>query len=604
MVKLGSYYGLCPLIDQRNLLGVSEDAEAGHVIVTLGKNIAIKYRISDQKQIHSWRTKDKFSSPVVYDKVTNQYVAVFNQVFIRMWKGDEEYVDKLKKYKFNKPVHTLVTCNQTCFLVFKNRTVLSLSDGLENRKESDDSVSRLHTENLDVLTAYVDEKHFVATLSSDSNKMLVGISVFSESNVYRNSFEVSRNNKRITLKGQILCQIDNHVDVVLLTLWSDGKLYSYKVDNRDTSDSDTVSTKLSGNLFAPFEFLSCKDNITMAYINQHHIGMYGGDANEEGAALILYNTQFKVSQSKQLLKLFTSGAKLWKIENHILFCSGQSLGVIPFYLDKEQLSSLVGSHRVALIELDPDVVLMEELQEVNWGSKLKSVDRPIPSDIANEVLELVQQGFSEGTICQTLIPQCIENNNVRAILSCLDYFCDVPELYLVELLCFTIKANRKHFNKKLLLNSDMVPAKLGELERCSLINKILMSSFSDSLLLPHVHNKLDLNCTILLLQYIFYLMSSDNSNTCGKTITEFENTLINWCCILLDANYQKFLLSKDTQIIEILTNFSGLVSRYATSLETLQQTVPLLCELKKGKKTIKNKQVNNLLYSVEKFDLY
>lgn len=45
MAKLGIFYSLCPLIDQRSLLGVTEDVVSGHVIVTLGKNIAIKYRV-------------------------------------------------------------------------------------------------------------------------------------------------------------------------------------------------------------------------------------------------------------------------------------------------------------------------------------------------------------------------------------------------------------------------------------------------------------------------------------------------------------------------------------------------------------------------------
>lgn len=45
MAKLGIYYGLCPLIDQKSLLGVSEDAIEGHVIVTLGKNMAINYKV-------------------------------------------------------------------------------------------------------------------------------------------------------------------------------------------------------------------------------------------------------------------------------------------------------------------------------------------------------------------------------------------------------------------------------------------------------------------------------------------------------------------------------------------------------------------------------
>lgn len=47
MAKLGSYYGLCPLIDHRSILGIGQDPEPGNVIVTLGKNIAIKYRVND-----------------------------------------------------------------------------------------------------------------------------------------------------------------------------------------------------------------------------------------------------------------------------------------------------------------------------------------------------------------------------------------------------------------------------------------------------------------------------------------------------------------------------------------------------------------------------
>lgn len=47
----------------------------------------------------SWRTKDKFSSPVLYDKGTEKYVAAFNTSYIRMWSSEEEDIDKLKKYK-------------------------------------------------------------------------------------------------------------------------------------------------------------------------------------------------------------------------------------------------------------------------------------------------------------------------------------------------------------------------------------------------------------------------------------------------------------------------------------------------------------------------
>lgn len=46
MAKLGVAYGLCPLIDQESLLGVSEDSALDCVIVTIGKNIVIRYKVS------------------------------------------------------------------------------------------------------------------------------------------------------------------------------------------------------------------------------------------------------------------------------------------------------------------------------------------------------------------------------------------------------------------------------------------------------------------------------------------------------------------------------------------------------------------------------
>lgn len=46
MAKLHSYFVLCPLIDQKSFLGVSEDREAEYVLVTLGRNVVNKYRVS------------------------------------------------------------------------------------------------------------------------------------------------------------------------------------------------------------------------------------------------------------------------------------------------------------------------------------------------------------------------------------------------------------------------------------------------------------------------------------------------------------------------------------------------------------------------------
>lgn len=45
MAKLHNYYVLCPLMDQKSFLGVSQNKEASTVIVSLGRNVVNKYRV-------------------------------------------------------------------------------------------------------------------------------------------------------------------------------------------------------------------------------------------------------------------------------------------------------------------------------------------------------------------------------------------------------------------------------------------------------------------------------------------------------------------------------------------------------------------------------
>lgn len=56
MAKLSSYYTLCPLIDQQNLLGVQKDSDPGCAIVTLGRNIVIRYKVRFCLSINQLKT--------------------------------------------------------------------------------------------------------------------------------------------------------------------------------------------------------------------------------------------------------------------------------------------------------------------------------------------------------------------------------------------------------------------------------------------------------------------------------------------------------------------------------------------------------------------
>ncbi|CAH2039177.1 unnamed protein product, partial [Iphiclides podalirius] len=135
MAKLHNYYVLCPLLDQKSFLGVSQNKEAATVIVSLGRNVVNKYRFSDQKQVGGWTSKDHITSTVIYDKEQDSYVGVFNNNSIKIWKEHTDSLDKIKKQKFPINILKLITReNQSPLIIFTNGNCASLSFALDNRK--------------------------------------------------------------------------------------------------------------------------------------------------------------------------------------------------------------------------------------------------------------------------------------------------------------------------------------------------------------------------------------------------------------------------------------------------------------------------------------
>lgn len=331
--------------------------------------------------------------------------------------------------------------------------------------------------------------------------------------------------------------------------------------------------------------------------------MYGANSCEEGATVIIYNLQFRVTQSRQSFKLFTNGARLWCIENNLFLCVGQNLAVVPFKLDVEQLASLVGSHKLILSDENEDVTIVQNLEVASWQNKsTQVVNGLIPAKINEKVSELALQGLAENQICEQILPEFLEKIDVDSISSCLEYFYDIPELYLSKLLKFCLSTNTKLF-KNHPVHSESFPSSLQPLERCTLLDKILTKSFSDVILLPHIRSELDLNDVVLLLQYMMYLLSEDGHYLPSMDAVQTENKLIEWSCVILDANYQKFLLSRDMNVKETLTLMLNLVSSHLSYICDLKAVAPLLSQLISRKK-VNKVSGSNAHYSIEEVRLY
>jgi hypothetical protein len=63
-----------------------------------------------------------------------------------------------------------------------------------------------------------------------------------------------------------------------------------------------------------------------------------------GASLIIYNVQFGVVQSRHHFKLFALPPRLWCVGSSLLIAAAHNLVVVPYQLEAQQLSALVGAH--------------------------------------------------------------------------------------------------------------------------------------------------------------------------------------------------------------------------------------------------------------------
>ncbi|KAJ8956482.1 hypothetical protein NQ314_006719 [Rhamnusium bicolor] len=579
MAKLGSYYGLCPLIDSKSLLGISEDSKKGVVIVTLGKNIASRY---------------KFSSPVIYDKKQSKYLAAFNQTYIKLWSTEEENLDKLKKYKFNQQIHSIISNNDTTFVLFQNGSVYTLEDALKMRKVVDQEPILSDLQQVDeILYKKLNEQFYLGLIVKSPNesnlywsKYSKGKCKFSKINLLRDGF---------ILRGHVFHIEENAVK--LLTLWSDGKIFLYPLE---VADMMTIP----GELFTVIESISTKHAVSMLSLDDNYIAMYGADCNEEGAVLIIYNTQFKVTQLRQPFKLFTNGAKLWSIENNLLLPVGQNLAVIPFYLETEQLAALVGSHKFVPNGIDADITVVQEYEIASWDSKFHLKDIHIPERFTYKINELFKQGLSESTVIGELLPDIFKEQDIKSLSLCLSYFSDIPEKYLSKILKYLVVLDSTIFDNSIQNLSKLCPPELQPIARTKLIDKILSKSFSEILLLPHLRSELVLNEVLLLINYICFLWSKDGHELPSMNTIKTEAKLIDWGYVLIDSNYQKLLLSKDESVRDVLIQFSRIIDENLKSFEDLTLVSTLLSHFRRKKCFSKGTNVINLKYSIEQISLY
>ncbi|XP_052128026.1 nucleolar protein 11-like isoform X3 [Frankliniella occidentalis] len=587
---------------------------AACVISNVILGIYLLILLADQKQASSWSSKDKLSAPVIYDEVGKQYIAVFNQSIVRTWDSTEVDLNKLKKLKFDHPIHSILNRSSKSepVVVFKNGAAISLSAALSDRRKLWPGPLSSHVTIKDCFFMKLDGTDCITfVVAQEKGGVKLYISEVDSTSAPLLSVPLERADKK--LLGHTVMVVEGSVSI--LTLWNDGQLYSLSLKKFPSEQSGV------GCAIYTVKAVSLKNVVAMTQISTHHLAIYGADPSEEGAMLVIVNTQFMLVQAHQHYKLFSNNTNLWIIGTSLLLVVGNSLAVVPFILDTERLCALIGSHK-PLKSKSNEVEQILEMENVSWEDA-DNIKSSIETNAVNRkdwvglksVENLVAQGYSQAMLCEELIPFLIEKVKIHDIIQLLKKLPDFPEESLVRILIFCLDSPASAFKSMKNQMENGVDSELMEVDgeddsrdsqnalvelsqgQRILLDVIIRTPFSEAIILPYLRSRLNLPHCLALLQYIAQSLPQTAN-------VSYSKSLLKWSAVLLDSHYQQLLLSKDECVSSTIFAIKELVESQVEYMEDLKVLQPILERVKCGQLFQKQNTLTNNFYSIETLRLY
>lgn len=494
MAKILAPYSLCPLIEHKNFLGVSDDALSDCVIVTLSRNMVIRFRLSDQKQLSSWSTRYKLTAPVVYDFFNNRYIGVFNCDEVSFWHDSLEQLNKLKKYKFTWLIHSIVSSKDLSpHIVYMNGSISPLSVDRETRKEPTGDFLPT-TENIeDVKIVSIQGTSYVSlcTFSQKEERRTLYFVPTSDGKE-KIAIKLERKDKDVKILSYTV--VESEVSTYLITLWSDGDFNSLELPPDEAG--------LPGRLVGKVDFIDLTTDASLFPISGDQVAIYGAQSNSEGGILAIFSLKFGVIETSEKLKVYNNVRKALARSRELIIPSGPNLLVLPYKLYTARLAGLIGS------QAPPVCGTVENLRE---------------------------QGVAESRISETLLPDLIESKNAEGVLNILKNCHDIPDKSLVSALAFALSLDPNDISDSI-IQTILTRPLIGDNLSLSLIRAyiplnsvlLLLGKLKD-IISENIGDKVPIEWASLLLDshYQQYLLSKDSNiiETMKKLIETIDSQL-------------------------------------------------------------------------------
>ncbi|XP_043969746.1 nucleolar protein 11-like [Gambusia affinis] len=339
--------GLVPAVNRRSseIKGIEEERDSDHVIVTDSSRSVTLYKVSDQKPLGSWTVKQGqvLTCAAVFNKQTNEYVAVSDSKVIRIWKEDDIILDKAFKATVSADVRSVHCAHGAEPAVLFQRGAVRLLDSLLSAPQQpveevlvQDEAIRwstnivTETQQLVIFTTELKGDHFLYLQRLKPNSVQKYRLEPEEPGLSPLSFWASYRDKNICL----------------LYLYPNGHVYQSLVSVRGPAPDDgaqVVPLPRDQLLSLPVgeERLEAASAI---FLDDAHVAVVGLPHPSAGPGkdfLCIWNTNFQTLQAAKEMagKLY---GQLWSFSSKLFIPHGKALSVVPFACPRSSLASVLG----------------------------------------------------------------------------------------------------------------------------------------------------------------------------------------------------------------------------------------------------------------------
>ncbi|KAL5293497.1 NOL11 family protein [Megaselia abdita] len=649
MAKFTTYYNLAPINDTKEFQGIAKDKVEGNIITTLEKNIVIVLKISSQKQIKSWTSFDKLSSKVLYDQKSQKYVGVFGRRSIRCWDENTTDLNKVKKVTFHRDIGSLVQNGDDgeILVLYLSGETETLSSAIRNRKHGSEEPHHTNTLLTDASIFCPTNGNKILTFfeKQEESFSLIISSLESESLKTLTTYKYKILRADIPLSGYCIFASGNLFEFI--SIWADKRVFIQNLNNVSPSDD------IVGHFTSMLTTLNVDKPMSILGLSDHCVAIYGANTVQEGASLLLYNTQFKVIQAQQFFKVHFDFSRLWFFCNSIILAMGPNLSVVSFKMTRQLLSDLIGSQvqnqfeeRITDDFINEDEELEETLEYSDIQPKLECLNHeteisvetiladgltvpfyPIDAfnkDIRSELTltgfevnlvedddfnitvnsapfptkeidivasEMEKCGASEHEIVEKLLHVLLKGNRLEDILICFERYTNIPEKMLVKTLLFVLKSYDE---------SNEIKSKI--------MKAIISCSFDEDTLSQHIRNEFQNITHVLKIFEILYdfitrpeYILEERAESCHEFDEEMQ--IFKWFGFFLGTHFQQLVLSKDEQLLQYLGKWIQLVDKFRNNITELQEVSSFLYKLFENKTSAIDKSYSKW-YFLEEIKLF